>query len=56
MELAGEDGGAWGVVPIGEQGVAPLAPLMNSLVTTIHGGTNEVQRNIVARVVLELPA
>jgi alkylation response protein AidB-like acyl-CoA dehydrogenase len=55
MELAGDDGGAWGRVRVGEETVSPLAPLMNSLVTSIYGGTNEIQRNIVARQVLGLP-
>lgn len=32
-----------------------LAPFTHSLVTTIYGGTNEIQRNIVARHVLNLP-
>lgn len=32
-----------------------LAPFTHSMVTTIYGGTNEIQRNIVARHVLGLP-
>lgn len=32
-----------------------LAPFTHSMVTTIYGGTNEIQRNIVARHVLNLP-
>lgn len=32
-----------------------LAPFTHSMVTTIYGGTNEIQRNIVARHVLHLP-
>ena len=32
-----------------------LAPFTHSMVTTIYGGTNEIQRNIVARHVLDLP-
>ncbi len=55
METAEDDGGASDVVPFGDRALNPLAPLMNSMVTTIYGGTNEIQRNIIARQVLELP-
>ena len=56
MEAAAEHGGALGMVEAGSETIAPLGPLMNSMVTTIYGGTNEIQRNIVARQVLGLPA
>lgn len=55
MEAAEDDGGAGDAVPFGNRALNPLAPLMNSMVTTIYGGTNEIQRNIIARQVLELP-
>ncbi len=44
-----------GQTDVVEDRVNPLLPLMNALVTTIYGGTNETQRNIIARHVLGLP-
>ena len=39
----------------GDFGVNAVAPLMNSMVTTIYSGTNEIQRNILATQVLRFP-
>jgi alkylation response protein AidB-like acyl-CoA dehydrogenase len=55
VEAAEDDGGADGAVHFGNRALFPTAPLMNSLVTTIYGGTNEIQRNIISRHVLRLP-
>lgn len=55
MEAAGDDGGTYQSLNCGDAKVNPLLPLMSSLVTTIYGGTNEIQRNIVSRNVLHLP-
>ncbi|RZL91599.1 MAG: acyl-CoA dehydrogenase [Variovorax sp.] len=43
-------------VSIGEGSMHLLAPLYNASAAKIYGGSNEVQRNILARTVLELPA
>ncbi|MCD5362551.1 acyl-CoA dehydrogenase [Chromobacterium aquaticum] len=53
MDLAGEYGSWAGADPAGGQ--AP-ALLFNATPATIYGGSNEIQRNILARHVLRLPA
>ena len=52
IEVADEDGAAVGDHAVGDASLDPAAPLMNALVTTIYGGTNEIQRNILSRQVL----
>lgn len=54
-EVCEEDGGTMGEIDLGEASVNVIAPLMTATITTIYGGSNEIQRNILAKAVLELP-
>ncbi|MCC6249859.1 MAG: acyl-CoA dehydrogenase [Rubrivivax sp.] len=57
VESCDEDGSAAGG-PAGTERapVHAMSPLMTATITTIYGGTNEIQRNILARQVLNLGA
>ena len=55
VEVAAEHGGTRRDLDLGAHAVEPLAPLFTATITTIYGGSNEIQRNILARQVLELP-
>ena len=54
VQVCEEDGGQLGPVELGNESVNVLSPLMNATITTIYAGSNEIQRNILAKFVLEL--
>ena len=56
MEAAGEYGAVEGEVALGEVNIDVLSPFYNSRPGTIYGGSNEIQRNILAKYVLNLPS
>ena len=56
VETAGPCGGLIGDVPLGDDSVNLLGSWYKSRPTTIYGGSNEIQSNILARQVLGLPA
>ena len=56
VEAAEEHGATVGPADFNDVPLNALAPLMNSTVTTIYAGTNEIQRNIIAKQVLHLPS
>lgn len=55
-EAADEQGAIVDAQEIDGQSFHPLSPLIGSTAAMIYGGSNEIQRNILARQVLELPA
>jgi alkylation response protein AidB-like acyl-CoA dehydrogenase len=55
-ETAGAAGGLSGEVELGRARINLLAPYYKARPATIYGGSNEIQRNIIARHVLGLPA
>ena len=54
IEVAGPDGGTLGPLQIGNIGVDVLASFYKARPTTIYGGSNEIQRNILSKAVLGL--
>jgi alkylation response protein AidB-like acyl-CoA dehydrogenase len=55
MEIAGADGALEGYVEIGGERIDVLTPFMEARAPTIYGGSNQIQRNILARQWLGLP-
>ena len=55
QELAGPEGITWGPEPYGPETGEIAMHATNIRAATIRGGTNEVQRNIVAQRILNLP-
>ncbi|MBL8378722.1 MAG: acyl-CoA dehydrogenase family protein [Burkholderiales bacterium] len=56
IETAGDCGGLTGAVPMGTAAIDALSLFYKARVPTIYGGSNEIQRNILARQVLDLPS
>jgi len=55
LEISGEYGGAFGQMD-GNRELNPAGLFLQSRPATIYAGSNEVQRNILAKNVLELPS
>ena len=55
LDAAGENAGVWGSVATADGAARPAGEFIGSRPTTIYGGSNEVQRNILAKAVLGLP-
>jgi alkylation response protein AidB-like acyl-CoA dehydrogenase len=56
VSASAENGLRVGVFSIGGSTVGTVGPYMNSVLSFIYAGTNDIQRNLIARQVLELPA
>ncbi len=56
IETAGPLGAMKGGARVGNVDVNVLAPFYKARPATIYGGSNEIQRNILAKAVLELPS
>jgi alkylation response protein AidB-like acyl-CoA dehydrogenase len=58
MDLMGHDALAWfpdpGILPESAESVAPLYCYLRA--TTIYGGSNEIQKNVIAKLILGLPS
>jgi alkylation response protein AidB-like acyl-CoA dehydrogenase len=55
IETAGSLGGLSGDVPVGNVRLNILAPFFKARPSSIYGGSNEIQRNIIAKQILKLP-
>lgn len=56
VEVAGSSGGVVGDIDLGGETMDVLTSFYNARPATIYGGSNEIQRNILASSVLHLPA
>ena len=56
VECAGAAGARVGAAEFGGQAIDVLSPYYNARPTPIYGGSNEIQRNIIAKQVLHLPS
>jgi alkylation response protein AidB-like acyl-CoA dehydrogenase len=56
MDAAGEYGAMEGEIAFGDASIDVLSPFYNSRPGTIYGGSNEIQRNILAKYVMNLPS
>ncbi len=56
VECAGAAGARVGAASFGTQAIDVLSPYYNARPTPIYGGSNEIQRNIIAKQVLHLPS
>jgi hypothetical protein len=56
VEVAGSSGGVVGDIDLGGDTMDVLTSFYNARPATIYGGSNEIQRNILASSVLHLPA
>jgi alkylation response protein AidB-like acyl-CoA dehydrogenase len=56
LEIAGADGALEGPVCVGTESIDLMTPFLESRGPTIYGGSNQIQRNILARQWLGLPA
>lgn len=55
VEAAGAEGAVLGPLAAGNESIDLIASFYNARPTTIYGGSNEIQRNILAKAVLRLP-
>lgn len=55
IEVAGPDGGSLAPLQIGDETIDVLGSFYKARPSTIYGGSNEIQRNILSKMVLNLP-